>query len=434
MGKPIRVRSAPGLDWRAYAGDRWEARWRCRKDIIDRGYKVKSVRLWIGTEPTKEEWDFIADTCTSLQQEMLVWANGGPPSLDGSLSVDGTLRSLITCYRTDPDSGFKKKRYASRIHYDNMLRPIEKEYGDLLLSEIKARIFYRWHDKWNEGGKTTIGRAKITMLRILFNYGASLLEDADCLRLATALSNMTFAAPKPREERLTADQATAIRAKAHERRKHSVALAQAFQFECMFRQKDVIGEWVPNSEPGVTDIFRGSKLKWLRGIRWEEIDANMILRHTTSKRNKPIALDLKNAPMVCEELNLLYPGSIRYEEVKKGNKTVVQVVADRSLMPAKGPIIVAERTKLPWNTMGFRIVWRELADACGIPKTIRNMDSRAGAITEASDAGAPMEHIRHAATHSDLSTTQGYSRNSDDKVVNVQLARWDYRLKPKNET
>lgn len=411
MAKPIRVRNAPGLNWREYAGDRWEARWRCRADIRDRGYPVGSVRLWIGGEPTKEEWDFIADSCNSLQQEMLVWANGGVPSLHGVYTVDGTLRSLITCYRTDPDSKFKKKRYASRRHYEHLLRPIELEYGELLLNEIRPRVFYRWCDAWNEGGKTAIGRAKITMLRILFNYGASILEDADCLRLATALSNMTFETPKPRVERLTSDQVVAIRAEAHRRGRPSVALAQAFQFECMFRQKDVLGEWVPISEPGVSDVFREQK-KWLRGIRWEYIDANLILRHTTSKRDKPIVVDLKNAPMVLEELE--------YIRAANGGE-----------LPTNGPIVIAERFKLPWNVLHFRHLWREYADACGIPKTVRNMDSRAGAITEASDGGALMEHIRHAATHSDIATTQGYSRNSEDKIVNVQKARIEFRNKPK---
>ena len=46
-------------------------------------------------------------------------------------------------------------------------------------------------------------------------------------------------------------------------------------------------------------------LKWLRGIRWSEIDDNLILRHVTSKRQKEIEVDLKLAPMVMEELALL---------------------------------------------------------------------------------------------------------------------------------
>jgi len=117
---------------------------------------------------------------------------------------------------------------------------------------------------------------------------------------------MRFAMPKSRTERLTSDQAIAIRRKAWEMDRPSIALAQAFQFELMLRQKDVIGEWAPIAEKGIS-YLQADGLKWLRGIRWEEIDQNMVLRHVTSKRNKEIEVSLKNAPMVMEELALLSP-------------------------------------------------------------------------------------------------------------------------------
>jgi hypothetical protein len=73
-----------------------------------------------------------------------------------------------------------------------------------------------------------------------------------------------------------ADQVTLIRAEAHRRGFPSIALAQAIQFECIFRQKDVIGEWVPVAEPGTSEIVHespnGGTKKWLRGIRWSEVD------------------------------------------------------------------------------------------------------------------------------------------------------------------
>jgi site-specific recombinase XerD len=59
------------------------------------------------------------------------------------------------------------------------------------------------------------------------------------------------------------------------------------------------------------------------------------------------------------------------------------------------------------------------------------MDSRAGAISEATDAGADLEHVRHAATHSNISMTQRYSRGAEDKITVVQIARLEHRNKPK---
>jgi hypothetical protein len=57
------------------------------------------------------------------------------------------------------------------------------------------------------------------------------------------------------------------------------------------------------------------------------------------------------------------------------------------------------------------------------------MDSRAGAITEATDAGATLEETRHAATHSDTKMTQRYSRGSSDKIAAVMKKRIEHRNK-----
>jgi hypothetical protein len=125
----VRVKSAPGLKWKKRNGGVFEARWQCRDDLVKRQdfnkFGVKSVKLWSGTgDPTIEEWNFIADTCGQLQQEMLVWANGGLPT---EVPFDGTIAGLIRCYKNDPDSPFRKKgklRYASRGHYETMMRMI----------------------------------------------------------------------------------------------------------------------------------------------------------------------------------------------------------------------------------------------------------------------------------------------------------------------
>lgn len=406
MSKPQRVRSAPGLVWKTRANSVYEARWQARTDLTQRGYPVKSVRLWQGTgDPTREEWDFISDTCHQCQQEMLVWSRGG---VVGPGVFTGTLSSLMDCYRADPDSGFAKLRYSSRTHYEDLMRPMRKDHGDEALTAMKARTFLRWHEKWSEGGKVAMGHSNIGMLRTLFSFGATILEDAECARLSGVLSKMRFAMPKARTERLTAAQATAIRAKAWEMDRPSIALAQAFQFELMLRQRDVIGEWIPVAEPGMSDtIHKG--YKWLRGIRWEEIDANMTLRHITSKRQKEIVVNLRNAPMVMEEIGKL------------------------SDIPTSGPIIRSEWDELPWAAVEFRRWWRQVADACGIPKTVRNMDSRAGAISEATDAGADLEHVRHAATHSNISMTMRYSRGAEEKIAQVQKLRVENRNKARTE-
>jgi hypothetical protein len=101
----------------------------------------------------------------------------------------------------------------------------------------------------------------------------------------------------------------------------------------------------------------------------------------------------------------------------------------RDKFPSSGPVIFCESTDLPWIAGEYRRWWRKLARSAGIPDTVRSMDSRAGAISEATDAGAELEHVRHAATHSDIAMTQRYSRGAAEKIENVQRLRVEHRSK-----
>lgn len=410
---PPRVEDAPGLIWRLLKSG-WEARWQARTDLVRRGFPMKSAKLWTGWEPDEIERQYISDGCTTRQAEMLVWAHGGIKIVG---TFTGTLGSLIACYRADPDSGYRKLRYRSRVNRDDLMRRLDIEHGDMPLSDIKARLLLRWHERWGEGGKVAMAHSLIAALRSLCKFGKTILEDADCTRIKDALHDMRFPMPKPRGEIVTAAQVVAIRALAHERGQPAIALAQAFQFECTLRQKDVIGEWVPNSEPGITEVTRGNE-KWLRGLRWEEIDRNLILVHVTSKRQKELVVDLKLAPMVMEELAVAYPGFTS---------------ARRDLLPAKGAIVLLARTQAPYPAWVFRRDWRLLARHVGVPDHVYNMDNRAGAISEATDSGASLESVRHAATHSDIATTARYSRNAAVKTAEVMVSRVAKRIKNTND-
>lgn len=405
MNRP-QIDNAPGLAWTPIK-EGWLARWRARHDLIARGYEPKSVRLWSSTaerpEPSALAITYIQDHCNRLQSQMLVWGRGGIPQLG---SYDGTLRALVHSYQTDADSTYRKARYRTRVYYDCLCRRIIAEHGDDRIEDIRTRHVLRWHEEWAEQGKhIPRAHALVTMLRTLINFGASILEDDGCERLSILLHKQKFEQAKPRTERLTADQAIAIRAEAHKRGLPSIALAQAIQFELMLRQKDCLGEWVPLSEAPLSTVTHGN-MKWLRGITWAEIDQHWVLRHITSKRQKEIERNLMLAPMVREELG-----------------------PDRSKHPTSGPVIVCETTGKPWNADQFRTHWRSIATALGIPKTVRNMDSRAGAITEATEAGADLEAIKHAATHSDISMTQRYARGSTEKAADVMEKRVAFRNK-----
>ncbi len=294
-----------------------------------------------------------------------------------------TLADLIASYHTDPESSFHRLRYHVRENHRGVHDRIARAYGSVFLTDIDTREFRQWHREWSEGGKIATGHSHMGQLRTLINHGFLLLGGPDrfeCFRMSQIMAKLRFQQPTSRTVTLTADMADAIRMAAHERGWHSIALAQAFQFELTLRQKDCIGEWVPASEPGNSDFYHQGH-KWLRGIQWQEISDDFVLTHTTSKRLKELKASLKLATMVMDEI-----------ERMGGRHTA-------------GPTVLNEATMVPYAASEYRRKWRLLADACGSPKEIRSMDSRAGGITEASKAGVPVEFIKHMSTHSDISQT-----------------------------
>ena len=415
--EPPKVENAPGLKWKARAKGRWEARWRPRYDFVKRGHPKTMHRLWVGTEPTEMDRKWISDRCNFMQNEMLVWGQGGIPDV---VTFDGTLKGLIDCYQIAKFSPFHSIRFHSRRNYIRLLKRMVEKHGETALDTIKVLTLVLWHQEWSAGGKVSMGHGFIAMLRTVINFGATYYENEHCERISGVLHRQRFKMAKPRDNFLTSRQADALRARARATGWASVALAQAFQFEGTLRQKDIIGEWVPYEEPGASEVHHAG-MKWLRGIRWTEIDAALILRHNTSKREKDIVIDLKLAPMVLDELARSYPGSVEITED--------EITVRRDLLPANGPIIQNENLGRPFNDTTFRIRWRKLATLAGIPTNVYNMDSRAGAITEATNSGAALEDIRHAATHGDIAMTQKYSRDGDAKTAKVMKLRVAYRNK-----
>jgi len=403
-----RIENAPGLTWDIPKTGGLIARWKAATPIRERGFKPASARIWSGEWPTPTECLYIATQCQRLQSEMHVWNRGGlPPALNNNIQ---TIKDLIERYQTDPDSPYVKKiRHSSKLSYTAFLRRINRDRGGELIANIKSRDLIRWHEHWlGEERKVYMAHALMTMVRGLASFGESILEDDGCKELMSKLRKLEFEVGKGRKEQVTAEQVILIRAKAHEMGRPSIALAQAIQFEVMLRQRDVIGEWVPveekHTEP--TEIIDGHR-KWVRGIRWTEIDHKLVLLHTTSKRGKEIEFDLKSAPMVMEEFQRCFGGAL----------------------PASGPVIIDEATGRPYDHAWFRRLWRGIANAAGIPAHVFNMDSRAGAISEGAVAGALPGHLQQSATHSDPKTTLRYTRSYKEMAKNVSQLRVGHRAK-----
>jgi hypothetical protein len=218
------------------------------------------------------------------------------------LPIPWRLGKLIERYRNEPTSSFRELSYEVRVRHERLLARITREEGHWRIRNIHGRTILRWHTDWSADGKNAMASALVWRLRVVFRFGASVLNDVECKRLSELLSVMRF----PRSsttagEGITAEQATAIRAKAPEVGLYSIAFAQALHFELGLSQKDIIGEWVPIDEPGEAELSSRGK-KWRRGLLWSNVDGDLTLRHSIGWGRQSVEFDLKRAPMVMEEL------------------------------------------------------------------------------------------------------------------------------------
>jgi hypothetical protein len=424
--------SAPGLIYRLRRRG-WVLSWSPRSDLTERGYQGKTVRLWPSSsvppqqgEPTRAEWEVISAWCVRYQAEQLLWARGGVKD-DPQSIFDGTIASLIEIYQTHKRSPFRKLRYEAHRTYALRLQALKIAVGKVRVKNVTFEKVSDWQEEFSldgDGGKPMKARAAalIGMVQRLVTFGALLLpKSAGCHDVCDIFEKMGKAhlmdgGSRQRKEYMSAAQCRLLRAKAHEMGRHSIALEQAFSFELALRQKDVIGEWVPIQWPGVSDVHWGPR-KWLMGLRWEQIDSNLILTHRLSKsvrgrdnvmdpeEGKTAVWDLRTCPMIMDELRCLV-GKAEFE---------------RADLPACGPLIISERVGRPWTAPAFRYQWRTTATAAGIPANIQNRDSRPGAATEADLAGAPEEKTQRLLGHSRGETTRIYLR--EELEVQRELAK-----------
>jgi hypothetical protein len=114
-----------------------------------------------------------------------------------------------------------------------------------------------------------------------------------------------------------------------------------------------------NPSPGKTLVV--ADLKWVRGLEWSAIDADLQLTYKTL-RGDVLNTDVQAAPMILEEIGRLFPDAIVNDRL------------DRSTLPAEGPIVISEFTGYPWKGVELRRRWRFVADDAGLPRSVRSGD------------------------------------------------------------
>jgi hypothetical protein len=376
-GETIEI-DAPGFKLVKRANGLLQQYWRASDKARKRGYLPRTVRLYfdLTTPQSREE---LEQCCKSLTNEMLVWL--GDPTDTRKPIYDGTLATLITCYQTDKKSPYHGLAQNTQRGYDDWCRTLARAIGkrrvDRLTGQDIRDCFLALLEPATPLGAPRVRLAKAcvrSMLSILLNYGAE-LGLAGCLDLAQVLERVTLRVPKDvrrvwRAKRapkvaMTYAQAAAIVTEGvmrGTRRHRSVALGVAAQFEFTLRQIDVIGEWERVDAVGLPQdavVSRGQV--WRPGLTFEAI-AGGRLDLTTSKNDTPAAFDVTAYPLFQKALAAV-------------------PMTDRN-----GPLVTDE-TGLPMRRRYYQDLYRDVADAAGVPRAVWNMFARHGGITEAHDSG-----------------------------------------------
>jgi len=85
--------------------------------------------------------------------------------------------------------------------------------------------------------------------------------------------------------------------------------------------------------------------------------------------------------------------------------------------------IVKGENRLPVRERSYRKWFQAIARAAGLPDEVWSMDSRAGAATEADEAGADLAAISDMLTHAEPRTTLRYIRRREKRIEAAAEAR-----------
>ncbi len=320
---------------------------------------------------------------------------------------DGTIGSALRLYQTHKESPFRDLTPGSRKPYVIYLRRLEGHIGTRLIANVTGLDVRSWHRVWSQADqhgrptKVAAGAMALNVLKAAIKWGALCGID-DCKRFLEDLRLVEVAKPKPRSQTAIAADVVKARLAAHANRAPSRALAYAIQFETALRQCDVIGQWYDLDYPVISAVVSGNQ-KWV-GLEWKDIGSDLVLRYkpskTVSSSEATVVLDLTLCPMVLEEI------ARTPEEMRVG------------------PMIINERSGLPYRAPHFEYGWRKDFAAAGLPRKLWARDLRASAVTEGRRAGATIADAAKVAGHTKEQTTaEVYDRAKLEAARRFQTAR-----------
>jgi hypothetical protein len=315
---------------------------------------------------------------------------------------DGTVYSACQLYQQHPHSPFHVVKHNTRKSYTDSLKIIEATVGKRLIRNLTVLDVRHWYNQWRQpakkDGQERVDRAHdaVSMFRTVVRFCAA-LRHPECKQLADELKLVKFERGGSRTEEMNSGYVGAFIKKALEMgqrgvipldRARCMAIGVAAQFDLGVRQKDIIGDW-----------GGAYGQKWTGYFTWENIPGwRWRMRTSKSKYRAAAEFDLSGYLLLFPLLEAV-PHDQRAGAVVKGEND------------------------LPIRERSYRNWFRQIARAAGLPDEVWSMDARAGAATEAEEAGVALDAISAALTHSESRTTVRYIRRQNAKIAAVAEAR-----------
>jgi hypothetical protein len=322
------------------------------------------------------------------------------------------VSSLIRCYQLDKESPFHDTKYSTQRGYFSWMIALDKVAGRRRISALTGADLRVWHREVRRPAKNggrpreRLAYAVIQMIRILLAYGCE-KGLQDCVKLTKMIEGMEFRKEssektigKPKKKAkvvMNYAQAEAIVLKGiasgTRRRGRSVAIATAAQFEFTISQIDAIGYWMPTRHVVITPdmIVRGDKL-WRPGLTFEDFESG-ILDLARLKTGHAAQFDVMEYPLF----------QLALQAIPLDQRT--------------GPMVTNEKGD-PVRYRVFYGMYRDIADAAGVPKEVWSARARHGGGTEARASGASIEDTTDHMQKSDMEGTR-----RDYIAGNVEITR-----------
>lgn len=362
--------------------------WQAPKRYREMGYTPTNVRL-IGRQGDGLDAERAAEAKRLTQAMVDHYAAKVPRPV-------ATWADLMHRYRTDETStiwsvkGNTRQGYlANTAWWEGVIGP--NPIGYLTFEEM-SRIHRAMQAKRAPGDI----KAKITQLRAIVRYGV-LIRAPGAREVKEVLSEMRFASAPPRRFVPTREMVERLIQHAIDRGRRSFAMGLMFQWHLALRLGDIRGIWLEGAGEG--GIVREGK-RWQDGLTWDMFAPDL------SSFEKVISKTARSIPA---------PTRFALANLPELRAMLLATPLERRV----GPVIVSERTGLPYTDSGWSGTFRDLAGELGLPREFKALDIRAGAITEAVESGADAKRVRDFAGHTQMSTTDLYMRGREQAVAEV---------------